>query len=94
VIVSSEVAEVKVEFSVKLVGLRLVVSPDGKEKAERLMVPENPDPVRVIVELPDEPGFKIIKIGLAVRLKEAPVTRTWTNTVRLIVPLVPVTATP
>jgi len=78
-------------LSITLVGLRFVVSPAGMEEAERLIVPENPpNPLRVMVELPDEPGFRIMKVGLAVRLNATPVTWTWMKVLRIIVPLVPV----
>ena len=92
--VNVEVAEVMVELSVTLDGLRFVVSPEGKEKIERLIVPENPDPFRVIVELPDEPGFSTMKIGLAVRAKDAPVTWTWMKVFLVIAPFVPVMRMP
>src|SRR5436309_6309676 len=88
-IVNWELADVWLEFRTRLVELRFVVSPDGKEKAERLTVPvKPPEPLTMIVELPDEPGLRIRKGGFVVRLKAAPVTWTWMNVFRVIVPLV------
>src|SRR3989442_2660461 len=89
-IVNWELADVWLEFRTRLIGLRFVVSPDGKEVAERLIVPmKPPDPDSVMVELPDEPGVRVMKGRFVVRLKAAPVTWTWMNVFRVIVPLVP-----
>ena len=91
-IVSWELADVIVEFSVTLVGLRLVVSPDRREEAERLIVPENPlDPFNVMVELPDPPLVRLMNMGLADRVNAGPVTCTSTYAKRVSVPVLPIT---
>ena len=82
------------EFSVTLVELRLVVSPDRREKAERLIVPENPPaPFNVMVELPDPPLVRLMNMGLADRVNAGPVTCTSTYANRVSVPVLPVTIT-
>jgi len=81
-----------VEFSVTLVELRLVVSPDRREKAERLIVPENPPaPFSVMVELPDPPLVRLMNVGLADRVNDGPVTCSSTYADRVSVPVLPVT---
>ena len=92
VIVSWELADVIVEFSVTLVELRPVVSPDRREKAERLIVPENPPaPFNVMVELPDPPLVRLMNVGLADRVNDGPVTCSSTYADRVSVPVLPVT---
>ena len=79
-------------LSVTLVVLRLVVSPDRREEAERLIVPENPPaPFSVMVELPDPPLVRLMNMGLADRVNDGPVTCTSTYADRVSVPVLPVT---
>jgi len=94
VIVSWEVADVIVEFSVTLVGLSLVVSLERREEAERLIVPENTlAALMKMVELPDPPIVTLMNMGLAVIVKAGPVTCTPTYANRVTVPPLPVTNT-
>ena len=94
VTVNSELADVMFESNTRVCGLRFVISPPGKDRSMRVIVPLNPiGLVKVIVELPVVPGFRVKKAGFADRLKAGPITSTWKNVVWVIAPLVPVIMT-
>ena len=68
--VSVEVADRRVEDSITLVELRMVVARPGGTVAARLTVPENPlDPATVIVDTPEDPELIVKGVGLADTVK-------------------------
>jgi hypothetical protein len=77
------------------VGLNETVYQEGTLSAVRFSVPENPlmlDRVMVEVPVPVDPGATSIEAGLASILKSGPVTVTARVEVRVVEPLVALTA--